>query len=717
MLRMKQIVPVRSAALVVGLALAASVVQAQTTPEISQPTSRFELPTVVVTAEKQPEEATEVPVSVTTVQRDTIERADVRYVIDAARFAPNVFMHEFTARKLSNPRFRGIGSSPNNPAVTTYLDGVPQLNANSSSIELVDVEQVEFVRGPQSALFGRNAVGGVINVTSRAPSLAGWTGSMIAPFGNFNSRDVRGSVSGPLVTDTLAIGIAAGYSARDGYTQNDLTGNALDDRSAGFAKVQLRWTPNDAWDARFIFTGERARDGDYALHDLEALRANAFHASRNIEGFTNRDIVAPTFVLTRRGSRVNMTSTTGIVRWKTQDVTDLDYTGIPLISRDNTEQDIQFTQEVRFSSSPGAPVSLSDAVVMSWQAGGLFFTQQYDQDAVNNFSPFVLSPFVPFPVSQRSPLSSLDDVGVGAYGQGTWTVQDRIDLAAGARVDWESKDADIRSSFTPAIAPPGVVTVSEDFVHVSPQFSATYHATDAATVYGTVGEGYKAGGFNAASPAGLESYSEESSWNYEGGVKTMWLERRLSLTAAVFHIRWDSLQLNLPDLLVPGQFYIANAGRATSSGVELELASRPHPSLDLYGTFGYTRARFGDDSISSGLPVGGNLLPNSPEYTVSFGAEYARPVGESELYVRGDVTAYGSYAFDDLNLASQDAYALTNLRTGFRGGRMLVELWIRNAFDTLYVPNAFQYAGLAPSGFIAEPGAPRTFGVRLGVSF
>jgi len=669
------------------------------------------------TLDKIPEDVGEVPASVTAVPRETLERVDVRYVIDAARFAPNVFMHEFTARKLSNPRFRGIGSSPNNPAVTTYLDGVPQLNANSSSIELIDVEQIELIRGPRSALFGRNAIGGVITVASRMPSLATWSGNVTAPFGNFNSRDVRGSVSGPLIADRLAVSFAAGYAARDGFTQNDLTGNTLDDRSAGFTKLQLRWTPNNAWDARFIFSGERARDGDFALHDLGALRENPFHASRSLEGFTNRDIVAPTFVLTRRGSRVDVASTTGLVRWKTQDVTDLDYTGLPLLSRDNTEKDVQFTQDVRFSSAAGAPVTVSDAVVMNWQLGGSFFTQRYDQDAVNSFSPFVLSPYLSFPISQTSPLSSLNDVGFGVYGQSTWTVRNKVDLAAGARVDWESKEADIRTFFSPAFAPPSAVTTDADFVHVSPHFSASYHATPEATIYGTVGEGYKAGGFNAASPAGLESYSEETSWNYEGGLKSMWLDRRVSLAASVFHIRWDSLQLNLPDLRVPGQFYIANGGGATSSGVELELAARPHPNLSLHGAFGYTRARFGDDSFSSGLSVGGNTLPNSPEYTLRVGADYSRPIRNAEVYVRGDVTAYGSYAYDDLNMASQDAYAITEIRTGFRMQKILCELWVRNAFDSLYVPIAFAYGALAPSGFIGEPGAPRTFGVRLGVDF
>ena len=223
---------------------------AQTSQPANDPV-RFELPTVIVAVEKRPQDVLNVPVSVTTVQRETLQNAGMRYVNDAARLAPNVFLHEFSARKLSNPRFRGIGSGPNNPGVTTYIDGVPQLNANSSSLELIDVNQIEFARGPQSALFGRNTVGGLIKIASREPSRTAWTGDVDgavrepATFATFAGR-YQDRWSG----DRVSVGVAAGYSARDGYTVNDLTGNTLDDRSAAFGKVQLLFTPAASWDAR-----------------------------------------------------------------------------------------------------------------------------------------------------------------------------------------------------------------------------------------------------------------------------------------------------------------------------------------------------------------------------------------------------------------------------------------------------------------------------------
>src|SRR4026207_1503366 len=154
--------------------------RARTPPPPPVPT--FQLPPVIVTAQKEPAGAQDLPVSLTTFTAQTLRNSGARIVSDL--IAPNVSFTEFTARKLSNPRFRGIGASPANPAVATYFDGVPQFNTNSSSIELLDVDQIEFVRGPQSALFGRNALGGLINITSLRPSLRTWTGTVSAPFGN-----------------------------------------------------------------------------------------------------------------------------------------------------------------------------------------------------------------------------------------------------------------------------------------------------------------------------------------------------------------------------------------------------------------------------------------------------------------------------------------------------------------------------------------------------
>ena len=140
--------------------------------------------------------------------------------------------------------------------------------------------------------------------------------------------------------------------------------------------------------------------------------------------------------------------------------------------------------------------------------------------------------------------------------------------------------------------------------------------------------------------------------------------------------------------------------------------------MDLFGSFGLTHARFDDGSESRGADVSGNKIPNTPEYTASFGAQLSKALSSAAtLYGGGEVVFYGAFNYDDLNLAEQDAYSLANFRGGVRGKYLFAEGWIKNAFDTRYVPVAFEYPGLAPSGFIGENGRPRTFGITGGVRF
>ena len=677
------------------------------------PALRFKIPPITVTAQKEEEDKQKIPVSVTAVPKDTIESAAIRIVSDAAIFAPNTYFTEWSARKLSTPHYRGISASPSNPAITTYFDGVPQISQNSSSIELLDVNQVEFVRGPQSALFGRNTLGGLVNITSTRPASNAWTGAFSVPFGNHGAWQIRGNASGPVVKEKVSLGVSFAQVVRDGFTVNDITGHTLDDRSAFSAKGQVLWTPSSTWETRVIVNGERARDGDYALNDVAQLRSNPFHAARDFEGWTNRDIFATTIQARHAGPRFTFSSTTGFVNWETEDATDLDYTPLQILRRDNAENDFQFTQELRFASADSAPIRVADSTRLQWQAGVSLFTQNYEQDAVNSYSPFVVAPIA---VSQHTPRADLDDVGFGVFGQTTFTVRERLDLVAGARVDYESKSALLETFFEPAIVPPTTVDTDESFSNVSPQVSVAYRFQPDTSAYFTVANGYKAGGFNPASPAGSESYGEEHTWNFEGGLKMLLADGRVSANLAVFHIDWEDLQLNLPGN-VPGQFYIANVGGAASTGVELEINARAAPGVDVFTSVGVTNSEFSDGSSSSGVNVAGNKIPNVPEYTASAGLQYGRAVGRAALVGRADVVFYGAFQYNDQNSLGQEAFSLVNLRFGVTAGFLTGELLMRNAFDTHYIPIAFPYPGLAPSGFVGEMGAPRTFIASAGVKF
>ncbi|MDD5261301.1 MAG: TonB-dependent receptor [Methylacidiphilales bacterium] len=682
-----------------------------------------ELPMITVVAEKKPGPLQDVPAGVTAVTGKTLDADGVTTVKDASIFAPNVFVNEFGAQKLSNPYFRGIGSSPNNPGITTFIDGVPQLNANSSSIHFLDIDQVEFVRGSQGELYGRDTVGGLINITSRPPGLTSWHMDTEGNYGNYDFREAQLSASGPIVSNELGLGLGGGYTARDGYTKNDFTGHDLDSRNDFFGKGQLLWRPESDWEIRLLFAGERDHDGDYALGDLGMIRADPHHVSHDFEGYTHRYVMSPTLWVGYKGETVDFTMITGLVHWQTEDLTDLDYTSDPSLysTRRNTEKELQFSEEFRFASSKDTPLELADDLKLKWQAGVFTFTQDYKQDAFNDLSSSFAGLGPGFRLTQRQN-ADLQDVGTGVYGQSTLTAWDKLDFTFGLRCDWEQKDANFQTTTTVPLPPPfgGVfpssVAASKDYTDVSPHFGLGYHVTKDHLVYATVTQGYKAGGFNASAPAGSESYGEEHTWDYELGCKTEWLNKRLLANLSLFYIDWRNIQTNQPNPASPGQFYIANAGAAASKGVELELTARPVAGLDIFGGFGYTDARFLSGSTDSGVNIGGNRLQYAPEFTANAGTQYSLALcKEMTAYARAEVIACGSYEYNNQNNAGQEAYTLANFRLGVRGVRWFAEGWIKNAFDTNYVPVAFTYN--SPAGLIGESGAPMTCGVRAGVNF
>ncbi|MES2505128.1 MAG: TonB-dependent receptor [Verrucomicrobiota bacterium] len=667
------------------------------------------LPEILVTVPKLGGDLLSLPLSATVVSGEVVDQNAIRNIKDAALYAPNTFVNQFSARKLSNPYFRGIAGSPLNPGVTTFFDGVPQFNGNSSSLELLDVEQIDFIRGPQGALFGRNTVGGLINIASRRPSLMTWGGEMETTFGNYNLYDFRGRVTGPLIQDQLGFSFAGSYSERDGYTHDTISGSDIDNRSAYFGKGQFLWTPNEDLEVRFILAGESSRDGDYALNDLAALRRNPRQSSRDFLGFVERDVIMPTLQVTYHAESFDFTSTTGFVWWETTDATDLDYGPFPLATRFNTEKMATWTQEFRFSNPSDSPITLSDEIKLSWQAGLFLFYADYEQLAYNDLNP----PISPIPGTLRSgSTAELVDKGVGTYLQGTLTFWDRLDITAGLRWDYEDKQADLTTFLNPVLAPGVDLSTERSFSQVTPQAAISYRVTPDLLSYFSFAGGFKAGGFN---PQGPVSYEEEQSWNYEIGLKGRALEGDLRFGLAAFYTDWSDLQLNQP--LGGGQFFIANAGDATSQGIELDLAYEVNSHISVFGSASWQDTQFRSGSTDGGVNLAGNTLQYAPDYNVSFGTQLDFPVTPNlNVYARADVQFIGSFNYNAQNTFGQDAYTLANFRLGVRGKKWFAEAYVNNAFDTEYVPIAFAY-DFAPSGAVGENGAPITFGLRAGIKF
>ncbi len=679
-----------------------------------QPVKQYE--PVIVTARKWAELAQDVPGSVDVLPESFITDSGIRSMRDASFFVPNLFINEFSSRRLTFPTIRGIGSGIGDPAVTTYIDGVPQLTNNSTNIPLIGVDRIEFLRGPQGTLYGRNSLGGVMNIITKRPGnepafRIGGT------YGNYNFQEYQGSANVPLVEDELFLSLDGLYSKRDGYTENLATGHDVDFRESYFGRGQVLWTPSEQSEFRLTFFGETSRDGGFVLSELNALRHNPNQINQDYEGIANRDQYGTALTWNYYGEEIDFVSISAFQDWDVHETSDFDFSIIDGIRRRTEESQSYFSQEFRVSSSADRNVPIGDGAELKWLAGLSFFVADSDRLAANNFRPGgagILFP--PSQVGLDTQFGNFDDFSIAGFGQAT-LVLDQLDLTAGLRYDYEHKEATVNHTFETMgfTALSTTTSLDRDFDQVVPKFSAAYHFADNVMAYGSAAMGFKAGGFNLNAPMNRLPFDQETSWTYETGLKTSFFDNRLSVNASAFYIDWDDLQLSLFDPMAGG--YIDNAAAATSKGFELEFNLKPGEGWDLFAGLGYTDAQFEHFIDPYGTDVSGRKLAFVPDRTWNLGAQYTGQINNStSWYVRGEYVGVGTYYYDAGNRASEQ-FELANFRLGVRSRNVSVEGWIRNAFDQDYVLVAFQPSPVDPSVFVGESGAPQTIGITVNITF
>ena len=670
-----------------------------------------DLEPIVVTAEKRSQALQYIPQSVSILNTRTISESGVTAVKEASYLVPNLYISEFSARRTSFPTIRGLGSGQGEPVVATYIDGVPQLTPNTTNIELLDIDRIEVIRGPQGALYGRNSLGGVIHIiTQQSPPSEMMFGSI--GFGEFSLQRYRLSISAPLVPDAAYFSIAGAYSERDGYVRNVDTGNSIDDREALFGRATLRLTSQDNWDISLGVYGERDRDGDFVLFDLESIRDDAFRIRHDFEGRTDRDIISPSLSISHYGVATDFVSITSYNYWRATDLTDLDFSAVDFLRRKTDEKQHQIYQELRLQSAEDAGLELTESLSLQWLAGISLFYSEFENRSYDEIRPgaALIPPFLPpelLPIRSFSEFE-LRDLGLGLVGQTNITFVNKLDLNLAMRFDYEHRNADVK-----AISNSIFTEFDQDFTELLPKIGLTYRWNNYIMSYLHAAKGFRAGGYNRnINLGGSFKVDEEESWTYEAGLKTSWFENRLRLNTSFFYIDWDNMQLDVPNPETPGRFFLDNVGESESKGFEVELQIRSQNYWELFGGFGYTEAEFEDyiDPIT-GLSVDGNNLPNVPEFTWNIGL-HKRFVFRSEfnLFTAAELLGVGKLFFDNTNKESQNDYILANFRVGIGYERWSLVAWIRNAFDDEYVSLAFP---VSRTNFVGRNGAPQTVGVTL----
>ena len=673
---------------------------------------------VVVTAAKAGDaDIQTTPMAVSAVSNDELARLSIRTIEQVVPLLPSVtFTQNSGFGQLS---IRGIGTNAVNaggdPSSAMYIDGVYLARPAMTFVDLLDLDRVEVLRGPQGTLYGRNAVGGALNLVSKAPT-NDTDMSVRLTGGNFAERRAEARLSGPLKRDRIMGSVSFARGVRDGYvTDVDHPDHPLGGDDLTAVRGQMRFVfgrksdllvSSDLSDQRgtlLTFNKVLQVKPGWRIDnpsDLHQVRTSTSASSRIRQNGTSARLTAAL------NPSTTLVSLTAFRELDNEFVADADITELDVLAVHNLERQHQWSEEITLTHKLPRLTSIA----------GMFLFKERDHQ------------FIQVPQMQAGTQVVLDprvDAGSAAwFGQTTLAVTPTVSGTVGLRYTRERKAIDNAGGIE-IINPPIAVTPTAGYAYSdsvlytawTPKFGVEVKLPRQATAYVSATKGFKSGGFNPSSTEPGRAFGPESAWSYEGGVKTELLSGRARVNMAAFHMDYTDLQVQAPVGI--GVFDIRNAAAATIRGVEVEGATRIGRGFEAGGHLTWLDAvyeRYVAVAIGgvSG-DVSGNRLNNAPEWAGRLWSEWNAAVGASHrLSVAADVTAQSTVYYTPFNdtIQRQLPYALVGARAEFGPAhrRWAVNAYARNLTNTGYIMATF---ATSPVAFGGRPGASRQVGIQL----
>lgn len=673
---------------------------------------------VIVTAQKRErgERAIDVPISLTHLSATQINDFRILSLEDVSRLTPGLLVSSFSqnsptiAIRGANNTFQQIGVSK---PVQVVLDDVFIPRNSGNVFELFDLDSIQVLKGPQGTLFGRNVTGGVIVIKTRDPELGRFGAQGQIELGNYDEKRVDASLNLPL-GDRIAAMITATGHWHSGYGFDRLTGCQEDNQNSKSIRAKLLAEPTDT--LHVLLEADYSRDNNGG-RTLVSEGAGSVGNPRISElGFPQSYARTAGGVQTRLVWETPAGQLTSIsaYRWlKSADNysgTGVSYTLLPKgaqnLNEDNDHADT-FSQELRYASP-------------NWTAGefvaGLYILHDNETRQLGTQS---LAAQTGIPTTDNLSAESALTQSYAGFIDGTLHLGTYFDLTGGARYNYDIDTAG--ETLVNYLRPSGTFGAAGLKVHSSeatPRAVLTWKPTRDVRYYASVTRGYTAGGFNTAATsltALVQPFRPETVTSYELGMKSLLLRNRLQLDAAVFDESYHDKQ-ELVFNTVTGVLNIYNAARATVKGAETEVSYQVIAGLNVTANYGYLDTIYDSFQIGS-LNNTGHPLGSSPRNKYSVSADLDRPLG-----ALGFILASASYSYTasyftgataDPSL-SVHSYGLWNASLGYESANehLKVTAWVKNLADVNYL--------LTPStqGVLADYfGAPRTFGVTVGVSY
>ncbi|MEM7062462.1 MAG: TonB-dependent receptor [Cyanobacteria bacterium P01_B01_bin.77] len=658
---------------------------------------------IVVTAEKTPAAAQDVPISLTVLTEQEIEAANITSLEDVAARVPNFSV--FSAggnRSFLTYSIRGLSNASvlNRDSVAFYVDDIPYENGNFLNTNLPDLERVEILRGPQSTLYGRSSIGGVVNIITRKPTNT-FEFNGAASYGNFDDVDLQAAVGGPLVDDQLFYRLSGSYGRRDGYVDNLFLDEDVDPQSGGNGRAQLLWTPSDEWEVLLTGSFDDYRDGASTFLPLDA---DPFEANLNEPGFSDLEANTQALKVSYTHPNFQATSITARRYARNREAFDADFSPLDFVAVQANASSTIFSQELRLQSPQ------TDGP-FQWLVGGYLESRTFNIDSglllgADGFTPGL-----------NLTRSESESQTAALFGQVSYQPVEALTLTAGLRYEAnESTLETLERTFTPTGSPISFPSgnsfdeIDNNGDALLPRLAAEYRFSPNVMAYGSIARGYRPAGVNfQATVAEAVPFGAERSWNYEAGLKSSWLDDRLGVNLAVFHNDVDDFQVTFFNPGINASL-VTGAG-AQITGAELEVRAVPVEGLTVTAGLGLIDGELTNlTNPFTGESSDASELLAAPDVTYNVAVQYRAPFG---LLGRVELLGSGTTFFDEANTIKQAPFALVNARLGYEFERYGVYLFANNLFDTEYITGGFTTA----TGDVATYGVPATYGVQLKAQF
>lgn len=684
--------------------------------------NNLKLDEVTVSAQKREENIQNLPLSISAFTAAQVRARGMTNIRDIKTIVPNL--------SAGNPgdgrnvvSIRGIANTSYDPSIATYIDGVNQFGLDTYISQLLDVERIEVLRGPQGTLYGRNAMGGVINIITRQPTnqTRGFAG---IDMGSYGEQRYTLSIQTPIIEDRLYLGATGMYNSLNGYYENTVDNTDFDKQRSLMGNYFLKYLANNELSLVLnVKHNANRNNGAFPLTgSIASAFENPFKVSQNAIGQMSDNLFNTSLSISYTGNSLNFSSQTAYQSnyryYKTPvdgDFSLLD--GFSIINNYGKDWNrVQvLTQEFKITS----PATIDSK--FSWTTGVYGFYQ---------YSPVKQGTHVgsdgELLGAEISNFTSINtntgkSMGLAAYGQATYALSQAFKASLGLRYDYEHKKLRGFSEFfmddeDPAVSLPDQAS-SASYHALSPTINLAWQLSKDNNLYSSYSRGFRAGGINQTTDESLRfvSYEPEYSNNFEIGSKNTFLNNRLRLNLAAFYTRLTDAQvptLRLPEAITLTQ----NAGKLNSKGIEAELSANPIKGLGLDASLGYTDAKYSALKLADNgevLDLDGNRQVFTPDLTAMFALQYNYELTDFHklnLIARGEWQHAGSQYFDLKNQQKQQAYNLLNARVGLSNNTFELFFWGKNLDNKTYVDYAYDFGA-------AHLGTPRTYGLSLGMHF